>query len=245
MTHSIDTIRASLDALQARSVDLDAKLADAQARRSHNAQNAVLGVAPALKAYCMAISDETVAAALVADARRLEQEITADLASAESKAQADAKRVADEAYAAAFKTRLMAVVNACGIAVPADREAFIDGARRGYEWLAKVYRTQELDRKHDLCLWQEEARMAGHGSVKPDELIAAAYVSGDVLVEDGGKPWNRYLGISLYSGHVANPVPLDAPVQHRVSVRVKASHDEPFVLLLGQDDGRVSQHAIA
>ena len=112
MTHAIHTIRASLDALHARGANLDARLMDARERRTQHAHEAVMGTTPALKAYSAAVVDEIVAAALVADTERLEQQLTADLAAVEREAQDDAKRIADEAYDAAFRARLMAVVDA-------------------------------------------------------------------------------------------------------------------------------------
>ena len=241
----IDRIQADIAALEGRNSELRTNLSEATATRFQHAHEAVLGKAQAYKAYASAVAVETVATALVADAARLHETLSSDLAVAQRNAEAETKRIADEAYGAAFRTRLMAVVDAFGIALPADREAFVDGARRGYEWLKKVYILPEVDRKHDLCFWQESARVAGHGSVRPDELIAAAYVSGNVLVEDGGKPWNRYLGISLYGGHVANPVPFDAPLQERASTQAEATKAEPVYLLFGQNDGRCTQHAIA
>ena len=121
-----------------------------------------------------------------------------------------------------------------GIALPSDLESFSDGTRRAYDWLAKVRRTPEVDRKRYITHWLEEAQIAGFGTIRPDELLTAARIAGDIVLTDGPHVHDKYLGICLYSGRAAASVSLDAPVVAYVAPLPPAHKPEPVFVGPGE-----------
>jgi hypothetical protein len=106
-----------------------------------------------------------------------------------------------------------------GIVVPpGGGTEFEAGAERAYNWLATVRRTTEVDRTRYLSHWLDEVSAARFGTVRRSELLAAAYIHGDIVVEDGGEAWNAYLGINQFIGREAQSVPFTDAARNELSV---------------------------
>ena len=197
---------------------LVARLSAASAHRAEHARDVLLNGAAPSKAWSKAIVDEAQARELLADADALRTELQAALTAAQRRAEAKARDDEQAIYKAAFTVRLKAIMNQYGIAAPRGEYArFEENVLKAYNWLASVFRTPAVNRKRAISYFLDEMIAARHGAVCTDELIAAAYMHGDIVVENGKQPWEKFLGLDVHSGSVANSVPLAGVTGHTVA----------------------------
>jgi hypothetical protein len=191
--------------LLGRRAVLISELLAATARRDFHSRDYLLYGEEHHKGWASAVADEAHASALLADIKALLPVLSDELASAE----ANVKVAAEKAWKAAFEARLAVVLREKSIVVPSGEEAnFKANTLAAYRWLATMRRTTEVDRSRYLIHWLDEMSAAKYGSVRPVEFIAAAFVHGDVAVEDGGEAWNVFIGINPFIGRDAQSVPL-------------------------------------
>lgn len=196
--------------LEDRRIVLLSELSDARARRDLHSRDYLLNGGASHNGWANSVADETKALALLADVDALLPVLNGELARAE----AGVRAANNKANRSAFAARLAVVVRERSIFVPSGEEAtFAANAEAAYRWLATMLRTAGVDRTRYFTHWLDAMTTAGHGSVSRAELLAAAYVHGDIVVMDGGDAWNTFLGINQYTGREAQSVSFDsAPV---------------------------------
>ena len=194
---AISTIESDIAAISVARTDLTNRLPTLRGDRIQAARAMLAGGGPR-KIWQLALQAEQEAVALLADA----ETITAILEAELTQARWHANAMQIEARATGLGLRLLRVAAENDFAVSEGAE-FLHDVVHAYEWLTKVGRTDQPDRKHAHTYWLDRA---GH-SVSLPAFKAAALCHGDIPIEQGD--YFTAFGINEHAGNPARSLPLN------------------------------------